>query len=189
MFNLKNNKNEIIVKKMEKLKSVIDLVIEKLSYYLCLHIENQINAGADLVQIFDSWAGLLDNQNIYNFCYKPNLQLVNFCKLKKIPVICFPKGIDDKYKDFCNLVKPDGISLDYEIDPAWAKKNLSNITLQGGMNPKILLKTEREIYDEAEKFLDIFKDVPYIFNLGHGSVPETDPDKVEKLIKFIRKHK
>jgi uroporphyrinogen decarboxylase len=86
-------------------------------------------------------------------------------------------------------VKPNGLSLDYEIDPVWAKKNLTNVALQGGMNPKTLLKSEEEIYKEAKKYLDIFKDVPYIFNLGHGLVPETNPDKLEKLIKFVREYK
>ena len=189
MLNLKKNKSEINIMKIEKFKLDIDLILENLVNYLCLHIENQINAGADLVQIFDSWAGLLDNQDIYKFCYEPNLKLVDFCKSKKIPVICFPKGIEKRYLDFCNLVRPDGINIDYDIDPMWAKKNLSKVTLQGGMNPRILLKTEKEIYNEAEKFLDIFKDVPYVFNLGHGIVPETEPDKVGKLIKFIREYK
>ena len=70
----------------------------------------------------------------------------------------------------------------------WARENLKNVILQGGMNPKTLLKTDNEIYDEAKKYLDIFRDVPYIFNLGHGLVPETNPDKLSKLIKFIRDH-
>ena len=71
----------------------------------------------------------------------------------------------------------------------WAKQKLTNVTLQGGLNPQALLKPEEEMYNEAKKYLDTFKNVPYIFNLGHGLVPETKPDKVEKLIKFVRKYK
>ena len=107
----------------------------------------------------------------------------------KIPVICFPKGLKKNYSTFNNIVKPDGINLDYELNPRWAKKNLTNVTLQGGMNPKLLLESNTRMNKEAKKYLDIFRDVPYIFNLGHGIVPETDPGKVEKLINYVRKNK
>ena len=189
MMGLKEDKNTINLSKIKDQELEINIILDKLNEYLCVHIENQINAGADVVQIFDSWAGLLTNKDLPNFCYIPNLKIVEFCKSKKIPVICFPKGIKENYIEFNNRVKPDGLSLDYEIDPVWAKKNLTNVVLQGGMNPKTLLKSEEEIYKEAKKYLDIFKDVPYIFNLGHGLVPETNPDKLKKLIKFVREYK
>ena len=102
--------------------------------------------------------------------------------------MCFPKGLNRHYKDFNTIVKPDGISLDYEIDPNWIKKNLSNVVFQGGLDPKILLSNEKEIIKEAKKYLDIFKGLPYIFNLGHGLLPKTDPDKVSKLVKFYREY-
>ena len=121
-----------------------------------------------------------------NYCYTPNLKIVEFCKEKRIPVICFPRGINKNYKEFNSVVKPDGINLDYDVDPYWAKQNLLNVVLQGGLDPKILLLDENEIFDAAKKYLDIFKDLPYIFNLGHGLLPETDPNKVSKLVKFYR---
>ena len=70
----------------------------------------------------------------------------------------------------------------------WAKENLSNVVLQGGLDPKALLFSEKEILHNAKKYLDLFKDLPYVFNLGHGLLPETDPDKVTKLIKFYREY-
>ena len=90
--------------------------------------------------------------------------------------------------EFNKVVKPDAISLDYDIDPIWVKKNLTNVVLQGGLDPKLLLSSEKQILNSAKRYLDIFKDLPYIFNLGHGLLPETDPDKVSKLIKFYRKY-
>jgi len=189
MMSLKKNKEEINLLKIKEKESEINIILDKLNEYLCTHIENQISAGADVVQVFDSWAGLLNNRDLPNFCYQPNLKIVEFCKSKKIPVICFPKGIKENYIKFNNMVKPDGLNLDYEIDPFWARKNLTNVVFQGGMDPKILLKSEEEIYKEAKKYLDIFKDVPYIFNLGHGLVPETNPNKLGKLIKFVREYK
>ena len=119
----------------------------------------------------------------------PNLKIVEFCKSKNIPVICFPKGIKENYLKFSNSVKPDGINLDYDVDLLWAKQNLTNTVLQGGMNPKFLLNTEKEMYSEAKKYLDTFRNVPYIFNLGHGIVPKTDPGKLDMLIKFVRNYK
>ena len=189
MFGLKDNKNKINFLKIKDKESEVNTILDKLHGYLCSHIENQISHGADVVQIFDSWAGLIPKKDLVKFCYKPNLEIVKFCKDKKIPVICFPKGIKENYLEFKNVVNPDGLSLDYDIDPMWAKKNLTHIAIQGGMNPRILLKSDTEIYKEATKYLDAFKDVPYIFNLGHGLVPETNPDKLRRLIQFVREYK
>ena len=167
----------------------MDKILNYLIEYLCVHIKNQINAGADIVQIFDSWAGLIPEKKINDYCYSPNMRIVNFCKNEKIPSICFPKGIKEKYEEFNKIVKPNGISLDPEIDPEWAKEQLKNVVLQGGLDPKILLKTDKEIMNGATKYIQTFKDIPYIFNLGHGLLPETDPDKVDKLIKFYKNFK
>ena len=188
MIGAKQNKNEINLKIINKQKSEIDLILEKLINYLCLHIENQVKAGADVVQIFDSWAGSIPQKDLNNFCYSPNSKIVEFCKKKEIPVICFPRGIKENYKDFNNLVKPDGINIDYNVDPKWAKDNLKNTVIQGGLDPKILLLSDEEIYSNARKYLDAFKGLPYVFNLGHGMLPETSPDKVDKLIKFYREY-
>ena len=113
-------------------------------------------------------------------------KLVDRCKEEKIPNICFPKGIREKYEAFNKLVKPDGINIDAEIDPDWAKRKLKNVVVQGGLDPGILFKTDEEMYKGATKYIQTFKDIPYIFNLGHGLLPETDPDKVLKLVKFYR---
>ncbi len=189
MLDLKKEKNQIDINKIKNDNYNIDFLIEELIKYLCIHIKNQINAGADVVQIFDSWAGLIPSKNIKQYCYIPNTKIVNFCKKENIPTICFPKGIKEKYEEFNSLVKPEGINIDAEIDPSWAKKKLTNVVLQGGLDPKILLKNDKEIFIEATKYIQTFKDIPYIFNLGHGLLPETDPDKVEKLVNFYRNFK
>ena len=179
----KDNINYILKDKMK-----IETIIKVLNKYLCLHIKNQIESGSDVIQIFDSWAGFLKKDDLQDYCFKPNHEIVNFCRHNKIPVICFPKGIQKDYLRFNNEVKPDALNIDYEIDPIWARDNLKSVALQGGMHPKTLLKTENEIYAEAKKYLDIFQDVPYIFNLGHGLIPETNPDRLLKLVKFIRQY-
>ncbi|MDC0385117.1 uroporphyrinogen decarboxylase [Pelagibacteraceae bacterium] len=188
MLGVKESKKNIDYKIIKTKEFEVNLILDKLHEYLCSHIENQVNAGADVIQIFDSWAGLISQDDLPNYCYIPNLKIVDFCKEKKIPVICFPKGINNNYKEFNNVVKPDGINLDYNVDPIWAKQNLLNVVLQGGLDPKVLLLNNEEIFNAAKKYLDIFKGLPYIFNLGHGLLPETDPDKVSKLIEFYKEY-
>ena len=185
MMEIKKNKTHIDT---DKLNTKIDInkILDKLIKFLCIHIQNQIDAGANVVQIFDSWAGLIPENNIKDYCFIPNAKIVEFCKKKKILNICFPRGIKRKYKEFNQIVKPDGINLDYELDPLWAKSNLKDVVIQGGLDPKILLKTEKEMLEGATKYIQTFKDIPYIFNLGHGLLPETDPDRVKKLIEFYR---
>jgi len=189
MLGVKKEKNQIDYNTLKSKEYEVDIILNKLNDYLCTHIENQINAGADVVQIFDSWAGLLSIKDLPNYCFVPNLKIVEFCKKKGIPVICFPKGLKANYKEFNNFVKPDALNLDYEIDPVWSKQNLKNVILQGGLDPKILLLSDEEIKKNATKYLDTFRGTPYIFNLGHGLLPETDPDKVDRLIKFYRDYK
>ena len=188
MFGLIKNKKEIESNKSSFENLSVEKVIEKLIKYLCVHIKNQMDAGADVLQIFDSWAGLIPSHNVKNYCYLPNAKIVEFCKKNKIPSICFPKGLKEKYREFNNIVKPDGINIDPEIDPSWAKKELLNVVIQGGLDPKVLLKSDEQISKAATKYFNIFKDKPYVFNLGHGLLPETDPDKVDKLIKFYRSY-
>ncbi len=186
MLSLKKDKVNLDFNKLNNKKFEIDKILKELIKYLKIHIINQINAGADVVQIFDSWAGLIPEEVFEKYCVIPNAKLIDFCKEKRIPNICFPKGIKSKYELFTNRVKPDGINIDSEINPNWAREKLKNVVIQGGLDPKILLKTEDEILKGATKYIQAFKGLPYVFNLGHGLLPETDPAKVDKLIKFYR---
>ena len=189
MFDLKISKNQINLVRLKKHESEIEVVLKKIINYLCAHIIKQIEAGADVVQVFDSWAGLIPETNLFNYCYNPNKKIVDFCKKNNIPVICFPKGIKNNYVNFADAVNPDCLSLDYEIDPMWAKENLKQFCLQGGMDPKILFKAENEIFKEVDRYLNIFKDQPYIFNLGHGLLPETNPDILKKVVERVNNFK
>ena len=157
------------------------LLIEK---FLKIHIKNQIENGADVIQIFDSWAGLLEERDYPNYIYTPTLNLVDYVKSLNVPVICFPREIRN-YKEFVEIVKPDAINIDYNVDPLMICKNIK-IPVQGGLDPKILLTDKENLKKETLKYLDIFKDHPYIFNLGHGILPETNPDMVEFLIKTVK---
>ena len=165
-------------------KYLIDRVLKILDKFLKIHIKNQIDNGAQIIQIFDSWAGLLKEKDLRYFVYDPTLNLVNYVKSLNVPVICFPRGIKN-YKDFCEIVKPNTICIDYEVDPVKINKEIK-IPVQGGMDPKVLLSNKENLKKEATKYLDIFKDHPYIFNLGHGVLPETDPNMMDYLVKTVK---
>ena len=163
---------------------LINRILSLLDKFLKIHIKNQIDNGAEVIQIFDSWAGLLDEKDLPNYVYIPTLELVNYTKSLNIPVICFPRNIKN-YKNFCEIVNPDVICIDYEINPKQVIKEIK-IPIQGGLDPKTLLTDKENLKKEATKYLDIFKNHPYIFNLGHGVLPETDPNMMDYLIKLIK---
>ena len=165
-------------------KDLINKILKILDKFLKVHIKNQVDNGAEVIQIFDSWAGLLSDKNLPDYIYNPTLNLVDYVKSLNVPVICFPRGIKN-YRDFCKIVQPDVICIDYEIDPIQISKDIK-IPVQGGMNPKILLTDKENLKKEAKKYLDIFKDHPYIFNLGHGVIPETDPGMMDYLVKIVK---
>ena len=189
MLNKKSPKKDFDFNKINKDKHLVNRLLKKIEEIICLHVDKQIEAGADIIQIFDSWAGLLPKKELPNYCYIPILKVVEHIKLKNIPVICFPKGIGENYIDFCSSVKPDCISIDYEIDPKWIKEKINGIPIQGGMNPKILLGDKNGVKKNTEKYLNIFKDYPYIFNLGHGVLPEIQPETIEYVIQIVRNKK
>jgi len=183
MINKKSPKIKLIddfFKDKNFIKKIL-LVIEK---FLKIHIKNQVNSGAEVIQIFDSWAGLLDNKDLPYYIFEPTLNLVNFTKSLKTPVICFPRGIKD-YKEYCDIINPDAVCIDYEIDPILIKKEIK-IPVQGGMDPKVLLTDKENLKKETKKYLDIFKDHPYIFNLGHGVLPETELNMMDYLVKMVK---
>ena len=183
----------MINKKSPKLRLIDDFFKDEgfiknilfiLEKFLKIHIKNQVNSGAEIIQIFDSWAGLLENKDLPYYIFEPTLNLVNFTKSLKTPVICFPRGIKN-YKIYCETIKPDVICIDYVVDPTLIKKEIK-IPIQGGMDPKVLLTDKENLKKETKKYLDTFKDHPYIFNLGHGVLPETDPNMMDYLVKMVK---
>jgi len=186
ILNKKSPKKELR-KDFFKDQFLINRILDLLDKFLKIHIKNQIENGAKVIQIFDSWAGLLDEKDLPNYVYIPTLSLVDYVKSLNIPVICFPRGVSN-YKNYCEVVRPTAICIDYNIDP---KKiiNEINIPVQGGLDPKVLLTDKDNLKKEIIRYLEIFKDHPYIFNLGHGVLPETNPEMMEYLVQTVREYK
>ena len=183
MINKCSPKKELLKKIFED-KILIKKTLLILDKFLKIHIDQQIKNGANIIQIFDSWAGLLDENDLPNYVYDPTLSLVNHIKSLNVPVICFPRGIKN-YKNYCDIVNPDAVNIDYNVDPTSICKSI-NIPVQGGLDPKVLLTDISNLKKQALKYLNIFKDHPYIFNLGHGVLPETNPEMVDYLVKIVK---
>ena len=165
---------------------IINEILGLLDKFIKIHIENQIKAGATIIQIFDSWAGLIQS-DFDKFLYNPTLSLVNHVKNLGVPVICFPRGITD-YIKFAKIVKPSMINIDYNVDPENLIKSL-DVPVQGGLDPKILLSDKENLRKQIKRYLNIFKDHPYVFNLGHGILPETEVEMVYELVETVRNYK
>ena len=155
-------------------------------------MSHQIEAGADVVKLFDSWAGVLPPQQLRKWVIEPTKKIVS--ELKKlhpqIPVICFPRGIGAMYEEFAREVGSQGLALDQTLEKNWAKKNLQeNLgqVVQGNLD-NILLAcgSKSEIEKEVLQILESFGDHPFIFNLGHGIIPETPIENVELVMKLVR---
>ena len=190
MIKKQSPKSDLDKKLIFKDKHLLKSLISKLEEFICLHIDKQIEAGANVIQLFDSWAGLLPKEKLFDYCYNPTLKIVNYVKKKRTPIICFPRGIKkEDYKEFCSTVKPNAISIDYEIDPEWIKNKANNLPIQGGLDPKILLTSKENIKKNVDHYLNVFSGYPYIFNLGHGVLPETDPNMIRYIIDIIREKK
>ena len=132
---------------------------------LKIYIKNQVKAGATLIQIFDSWAGLITN-DFDKYLYNPTASLVNYTKEIGVPVICF-QGVYLITPNSCKIVNPDMINIDYNTNPKELLKNIQ-IPVQGGLGPKVLLTDKDNLRNKVTNYLEIFKSHPYVFNLGHG---------------------
>jgi uroporphyrinogen decarboxylase len=168
-------------------------LIEILSESLKIYLTSQINAGADIIKIFDSWAGVLPPTQIQKWIIDPAKKIVNYLKENhpEIPIIYFPKSIGVNYEKFAQEVDCQALALDQNLEKNWAKKYLQqnlNKTIQGNLDNFLLaFGDKKDIEKEVRNILDTFNDKPFIFNLGHGILPQTPIENVELILKIIRR--
>jgi uroporphyrinogen decarboxylase len=195
MIEKESSKNfEKIKKAAIKDKDFIDL-IEILTNSVIEYLSLQIEAGVDVIKLFDSWAGIVPANKFEEFIINPNKKIVSALRKKypKVPIICFPKGSGQNYYQFSQKVKPDVLAIDQNVDIFWAKERLQNElnqTIQGNLDNFLLaFGSKFEIEKEVKKIIENFSKKPFIFNLGHGILPQTPIENVEFLLKIIRKEK
>lgn len=153
--------------------------------YLC----GQIEAGAEVVQLFDSWAGSLSPAQFYQWVIGPTARIAAAVRERHpdVPVIGFPKGAGGKLGGYARETGVSAIGLDETVDPAWAARELpEGLPVQGNLDPLALLAGGEALADAARRILDAFADRPHIFNLGHGILQDTPVEHVEQLIAVVK---
>jgi uroporphyrinogen decarboxylase len=168
-------------------QKLIDMLCDATIAYL----ENQVKAGAQALQLFDSWAGILDEDNFDRFVIDPTRRIVDAMKnsCPGVPVIGFPREAGLNLSRYAERTGVDALALDYTVSPSWAAANLPpDLPLQGNLDPAYLLGGGEKMIQAAQKILDSFAGRPFIFNLGHGVIKETRPEDMETLCDFLRNY-
>jgi uroporphyrinogen decarboxylase len=169
----------------ESFQKLIDLLVDAVA----THLEAQVVAGAETLQIFDSWAGALDTTAMRRWSLEPIRAIVTRLKqtAPQVPVIVFPRGVATGYRDFAEAGIGHAISLDQHIDPVWARDAVQNrCVVQGNLDPRWLVVGGEGMRQAIHRILDTLGQAPLVFNLGHGCVPETPPEHVTELIATVR---
>jgi uroporphyrinogen decarboxylase len=165
---------------------LIDRLVEASVDYLV----RQIDAGVETVQIFDSWAGVLPANEFESWCARPIARMVAMLKAKRpgTPVIAFVRGADAQLPGLTRRLNADGYGLDTALDAKWAvAETAQNICLQGNLDPLALIVGGEALDREVDTILEAFAGRPHIFNLGHGILPQTPIENVERLVARVRR--
>jgi len=169
----------------EGFQQLIDLLVEATSRYLC----RQVEAGAEVLQIFDSWAGVWPEEHFRRWCLTPMRRIVERVKAEHpdVPIILFPRGAGPLYEAVVAEGGCQAVSLDTTLPLGWAAERLQpHMAIQGNLDPILLVAGGQALEDGVRHILDTLGGGPFVFNLGHGIVPQTPPEHVQKLLDIIR---
>jgi uroporphyrinogen decarboxylase len=166
-------------------QAIIDAIVNVTVDYL----GGQIRAGAEAVQLFDSWAGSLAPAEFERWVIAPNAEIVSRIRARfpEVPVIGFPKGAGEKLAAYARETAVQAVGIDETVDPLWAARELpAGLPVQGNLDPLLLLSGGAEMEDQALRVLDAFADRPHVFNLGHGIGQTTPLEHVGALLALVR---
>ena len=174
---------------IEEDKKTFETLLSILTKATIEYLSKQIDAGAEVIKIFDSWAGSLRANEFTNYVTKPTREIVTALKKRhpEVPIIGFPRQAGEMYKGFAQATGVDCIAIDNSINPSWAVKNLQGDgCIQGNLNPKHMVNGGKELVNETLGIVNTFSNGPHIFNLGHGITPDGKPENVKLMIDTIR---
>ncbi len=166
-------------------QGIIDLVTEATITYLSAQIE----AGAEVVKLFDSWAGSLRGQDFDDFALEPTRRIIAALKQRHpdIPVIAFPREAGERYVGFARATGADCVALDNSVAAEWGAEHVqTDGCVQGNLAPGHMVTGGQALVDETRRIVAAFSNGPHIFNLGHGITPDADPDNVALMIQTVR---
>ncbi len=164
--------------------ALIDVITEATIHYL----SRQVAAGAEVVKIFDSWAGALTPPMFERFAVAPARRITATLKERHpgLPVIGFPRGAGAMYPTFATTTGVDAVALDAQVPLSWAREAMAGKALQGNLDPMHMVIGGSALESEARRIVEAMAGYPFIFNLGHGITPEADPAHVDQLLTAIR---
>lgn len=165
--------------------ALIDVITEATIDYLSM----QVQAGAEVVKLFDSWAGSLKGQDFTDFAVKPTARIIAALKAKHpgLPVIAFPREADAGYIGFAAATGADCVAIDNSVTPEWAAEHVQvSGCVQGNLAPHHMVTGGQDLIDATRRVVNAFRHGPHIFNLGHGITPDANPDNVQLMIDTVR---
>lgn len=164
---------------------LIDIITEATIEYLA----KQVEAGAEVIKLFDSWAGTLGGTCFEKYSLKPAIKIATELKSRfpGLPIIGFPRGAGGGYIKFADAGIFDALALDTSVPSDWARDNLqTKVTVQGNLDPMLMISGGEALERETKNLLETLGNGPYIFNLGHGITPQGKPENIEKMLRIIR---
>ena len=165
--------------------ALIDVITEATIDYLSA----QVQAGAEVVKLFDSWAGSLKGQDFHDFAVKPAARIISALKARHpgLPVIAFPREAGRGYVGFAAATGADCVALDNSVTPEWAAEHVQSTgCTQGNLAPNHMVTGGADLIRETRRVLTAFRNGPHIFNLGHGITPDANPDHVAMMIETVK---
>lgn len=164
-------------------------LIERITEATILYLSAQIEAGAETVKLFDSWAGSLRGTDFDDFAVAPARRIIAALKSRhpSVPVIAFPREAGERYVGFARATGADCVALDNSVGAGWAARHVqADGCVQGNLDPRHMVSGGPDLVAEAQRITRAFRGGPHIFNLGHGITPEADPDNVSAMIEAVR---
>ncbi len=164
-------------------------LIDRIADATIEYLSAQIDAGAEVVKLFDSWAGSLKGDDFTDFAVKPTARIISALKAKhpNVPIIAFPREAGAGYIGFAAATGADCVAIDNSVTPEWAAEHVQNTgCVQGNLASRHMVTGGQELIDETRRVVDAFKGGPHIFNLGHGITPDADPENVALMIETVR---
>ncbi|MGO4852658.1 uroporphyrinogen decarboxylase [Phaeovulum sp. W22_SRMD_FR3] len=165
--------------------ALIDLLTESTIEYL----SQQVLAGAEVIKLFDSWAGSLKGTDFDDFALAPAKKIITELKARHpgLPVIAFPREAGPRYAGFAKATGADCVALDNSVSADWAAANVqSSGCVQGNLDPRHMVTGGEDLVRETRRIVEAFSKGPHIFNLGHGITPDADPENVALMIETVR---
>ena len=170
-------------------RALFQRLIGLLTEATILYLSAQIEAGAEVVKLFDSWAGSLKGADFDDFALAPAQRIIAALKARHpgVPVIAFPREAGPRYEGFARATGADCVALDTSVEAAWAAAHVQRDgCVQGNLDPRLLVEGGTRLTEETKRIVRAFSGGPHIFNLGHGITPDADPENVHRMLEAIR---